>query len=245
MGELKLQKMPSVRRLPTYLHKLMEMRKSGQDIVATPELARYMRCSEIAVRKDLAITGAVGQPGVGYRIKNVIEAIRAYLHWNVRCEAVLVGAGSLGAALMGYDGFEEYGLNILAAFDADKSKIGGTLHGRRIFDVKQLPELCRKLQVSLGIVCVPAQHAQEVADLLVQGGVRGIWNFANVRLKVPDDVVVQREVIAGGLAELSVKLQHSGDADGHRDIQGQDIRSIETNSNGERSFDGVKKRGAI
>ena len=206
MGELKLQKMPSVRRLPTYLRKLMEMRKFGQDIVATPELARYMRCSEIAVRKDLAITGAVGQPGVGYRIKDVIEAIRSYLHWDVQCEAVLVGAGSLGAALMGYDGFEEYGLKILAAFDSDPAKIGGTLHGRQIFDVRRLPELCGKLQVRLGIICVPARYAQEVADLMVRGGIRAIWNFSNVQLTVPDEIVVQREVIAGGLAELSVKL---------------------------------------
>ena len=206
MGELKLQKMPSVRRLPTYLHKLMEMRKSGQDIVATPELARYMQCSEIAVRKDLAITGAVGQPGVGYRIKDVIDSIRSYLHWDAQCEAVLVGAGSLGAALMGYDGFEEYGLKILAAFDSDPAKIGGTLHGRQIFDVRRLPELCGKLQVRLGIICVPARYAQEVADLMVRGGIRAIWNFSNVQLSVPDEIVVQREVIAGGLAELSVKL---------------------------------------
>ena len=206
MGELKLQKMPSVRRLPTYLHKLMEMRRSGQDIVATPELARYMQCSEIAVRKDLAITGAAGQPGVGYRIKEVIDAIRSYLHWDVQCEAVLVGAGSLGTALMGYDGFEEYGLKIIAAFDSDASKIGGSLHGRQIFDVRRLPELCRKLQVRLGIICVPAQYAQQVADLMVAGGIRAIWNFSNVQLAVPDEIVVQREVIAGGLAELSVKL---------------------------------------
>ena len=213
MGELKLQKMPSVRRLPTYLHKLMEMRRSGQDIVATPELARYMQCSEIAVRKDLAITGAVGQPGVGYRIKDVIDSIRSYLHWDAQCEAVLVGAGSLGAALMGYDGFEEYGLKILAAFDADPAKIGGSVHGRQVFDVARLPELCRKLQVTLGIICVPSQHAQHVAELMVAGGIRGIWNFANVRLRVPDGVVVQREVIAGGLAELSVKLQYRGGTD--------------------------------
>ena len=213
MGELKLQKMPSVRRLPTYLHKLMEMRRSGQDIVATPELARYMQCSEIAVRKDLAITGAVGQPGVGYRIKDVIDAIRSYLHWDVQCEAVLVGAGSLGTALMGYDGFDEYGLNIIAAFDADPAKIGGTVRGRQIFDIRRLPELCAKLQVPLGIICVPARSAQEVADLMVKGGVKAIWSFANVQLTVPDEVAIQREVIAGGLAELSVKLQHSGDGD--------------------------------
>ena len=213
MGELKLQKMPSVRRLPTYLHKLMEMRKSGQDIVATPELARYMQCSEIAVRKDLAITGAVGQPGVGYRIKDVIDAIRACLNWDRPHEAVLAGAGSLGTALMGYDGFDEYGLNIIAAFDADPAKIGGTVRGRQIFDVRRLPELCAKLQVPLGIICVPSRFAQEVADLMVRGGVKAIWSFANVQLTVPDEVAVQREVIAGGLAELSVKLRRSGDGD--------------------------------
>ena len=213
MGELKLQKMPSVRRLPTYLHKLMEMRKSGQDIVATPELARYMRCSEIAVRKDLAFTGAVGQPGVGYKIKDVIDAIRSCLNWDRPHEAVLAGAGSLGTALMGYDGFDEYGLNIIAAFDADPAKIGGTVRGRQIFDVRRLPELCAKLQVPLGIICVPARAAQEVADLMVRGGVKAIWSFANVQLTVPDEVAVQREVIAGGLAELSVKLRRSGDAE--------------------------------
>ena len=216
MGERKVQKLPSVRRLPTYLHKLLEMRRSGQDIVATPELAKYMQCSDIAVRKDLAITGAVGQPGVGYRIKDVIDAILAYLGWNNRCEAVVAGAGCLGAALMGYEGFDEYGLNIIAAFDSDPAKIGGTVHGRQIFDVRRLPELCSRLQVALGIICVPAQYAQEVADLMVRGGIRGIWSFSNVRLQVPEGVVVQREVIAGGLAELSVKLRRGGDADAGR-----------------------------
>ena len=211
MGD-KVQKLPSVRRLPVYLHKLLEMRRAGQDIVATPELAKYMQCSEIAVRKDLTFTGAVGQPGVGYRIKDVIDAIRAYLNWDRPHEAVLAGAGSLGTALMGYDGFDEYGLNIIAAFDADPAKIGGTVRGRQIFDIRRLPELCAKLQVPLGIICVPARAAQEVADLMVRGGVKAIWSFANVQLTVPDEVAVQREVIAGGLAELSVKLRHSGAA---------------------------------
>lgn len=213
MGERKVQKLPSVRRLPTYLHKLMEMRRSGEDIVATPELAKYMQCSEIAVRKDLAITGAAGQPGVGYRIKEVIDAILAYLHWDQPHEAVLAGAGSLGAALIGYEGFAEYGLDIIAAFDSDPAKIGGTVRGRQIFDVSRLPELCSRLQVELGIICVPAQYAQEVADLMVRGGVRAIWSFSNVQLTVPEGVAVQREVIAGGLAELSVKLRSGSGAD--------------------------------
>ena len=107
---------------------------------------------------------------------------------------------------MGYEGFEEYGLKIIAAFDADPGKIGTEIHGRSVFSVDRLEELTRRLQVRMGIICVPADQAQDVADRMVAGGIKAIWNFANVSLKVPDEVVVQREVIAGGLAVLSVKM---------------------------------------
>lgn len=206
MANVKVQKLPTIRRLPTYLYKLSEMRKAGISIVATPELARYMNLGEIVIRKDLAITGVSGQPGVGYKVKELIEAIKSYLNWDNASEAILVGAGSLGSALLGYEGFEEYGLKIIAAFDADPGKIGTEIHGRSVFGVDRLAELVRRLQVRIGIICVPAAFAQEVADAMVEGGIRAIWNFANVSLKVPDEVVVQREVIAGGLAVLSVKM---------------------------------------
>ncbi|MBQ9789425.1 MAG: redox-sensing transcriptional repressor Rex [Lentisphaeria bacterium] len=206
MSKNKILKSPTIRRLPTYLHKLIEMRKSGETIVATPVLAKYMNIGEIVVRKDLAITGITGQPGVGYKIKELIDAIKSFLNWDMTSEAVLVGAGSLGSAILGYEGFEENGLKIIAAFDADGDKIGTVIHDCEIFPVARLSELCKRLQVKIGIICVPAPFAQEVADDLVAGGVKAIWNFANVALKVPDSVIVQREVIAGGLALLSVKL---------------------------------------
>lgn len=203
----KVQKLPTIRRLPTYLYKLNEMRKSGVEIVATPELARYMNLEAIVVRKDLAATGVTGQPRVGYKVVELIESIRSFLSWDNTSEAVLVGAGSLGSAILGYEGFEEYGLRIIAAFDADPGKVGTIIHGREVFDVDRLAELTRRMCIRLGIICVPADYAQDVADELVKGGVHGIWNFANVSLKVPEDVVVQREVIAGGFAVLSVKLE--------------------------------------
>ena len=206
MANVKVQKLPTIRRLPTYLYKLSEMRKAGISIVATPELARYMNLGEIVIRKDLAVTGVTGQPGVGYKVKELIEAIKSYLNWDNASEAILVGAGSLGSALLGYEGFEEYGLKIIAAFDADPGKIGTEIHGRSVFGVERLEELVRRLQVRIGIICVPAAFAQEVTDAMVAGGIRAIWNFANVSLKVPEEVVVQREVIAGGLAVLSVKM---------------------------------------
>lgn len=206
----KVQKLPTIRRLPTYLHKLTEMRKAGVEIVATPEIAEYMNLEAIVVRKDLAATGVSGQPGVGYKVSELIDSIRSFLSWDSPSEAVLVGAGSLGSAILGYEGFAECGLRIVAAFDADPDKVGSTIHGRVVQPVSTLAAAVRDLGVSMGIICVPASQAQEVADLLVAGGVRGIWNFANVSLKVPENVVVQREVIAGGLAVLSVKLTHLG-----------------------------------
>ena len=213
MANIKIQKLPTIRRLPTYLYKLSEMNKAGISIVATPELARYMNLAEIVIRKDLAITGVSGQPGVGYKVPELIDAINRFLKWDNPSEAVLVGAGSLGHALLGYEGFEGYGLRIVAAFDADPAKIGAVVYGRTILDVRQLPEKIRELKVQMGIICVPAAHAQSVAELMVAGAIRGIWNFATVSLKVPDNVVVQREVIAGGLAVLSVKLHQSAMAD--------------------------------
>ena len=206
MANVKVPKLPTIRRLPTYLYKLSEMRKAGVEIVATPELARYMNLGEIVIRKDLALTGVSGQPGVGYKVRELIDAIKRYLNWNNVSEAVLVGAGALGSALMGYEGFEEYGLRIIAAFDADPMKIGTEVRGRSVFDIDRLEELTRRLQVRMGIICVPADQAQDIADRMVAGGIKAIWNFANVSLKVPDDVIVQREVIAGGLAVLSVKM---------------------------------------
>ncbi len=208
MSKIKVPKQPTVRRLPTYLHKLMEMQKAGHGIVATPELARYMDLAEIVIRKDLAATGVTGQPGVGYRVPELIAAIRAYLNWDTTFEAVLVGAGSLGSALLGYEGFGEYGLKLVAAFDASPERIGSSVHGHTVRNVDELAEYVRENNVAVGVICVPAPYAQGVADLLVSGGVRAIWNFANVSLQVPPDVVVQREVIAGGLAVLSVKMLH-------------------------------------
>ncbi len=206
MPTTKVLKLPTIRRLPTYLYKLLEMQKVGLSIVATPELARYMDIGEIVVRKDLAVTGVTGQPGVGYKVDELVAAIKSFLNWDNATEAVLAGTGSLGRALLGYEGFAEYGLRVIAAFDSDPDKIGTEVHGRQVFDISRLEELAPRLNVHIGIICVPAPYAQTVADAMVKGGIKAIWNFANVSLKVPADVVVQREVIAGGLAVLSVKM---------------------------------------
>lgn len=203
----KVSKLPSIRRMPTYLHKLIQMRKSGLEYVSTTVLAKYMNLEAIVVRKDLEITDIKGQPGVGYKINDLINAIKVFLNWENTSDAILVGAGSLGSALLGYHGFEDYGMKIIFAFDTDPNKINTMIHGCNVFDLKRLPELVSRLHIQLGVLCVPADYAQETAEIMVEGGIKAIWNFTNVSLKLPDDVVVQREVIASGLAVLSVKLK--------------------------------------
>lgn len=216
MPNIKVPKTPTIRRMPTYLHKLMELHAEGAPFVSTTVLANYMNLEPIVVRKDLEITGISGQPGVGYKTDELIAAIRNFLGWNNIFEACLVGAGSLGSALLGYEGFEEYGLRISLVFDADPRKIGAVVHGREIHDIGRISELLKPGTVRLGLICVPAAYAQGVADLLVANGITAIWNFANVSLKVPEGIAVQREVIAGGFALLSVKIAQL-DAAGNRE----------------------------
>jgi redox-sensing transcriptional repressor len=204
----KIQKLPSIKRLPNYLHKLLDMQKHGQELASTTVLAQYMNLEPIVVRKDLAITGVTGQPGVGYKTDELIQAIRDYLGWNNTYEAILVGAGCLGSALIGYEGFKGYGLDIIAAFDTDPEKIGQTIHDRPVFPMSKLPDLAARLKVNMGILCVPDHAAQAAAEIMVESGIKAIWNFTTVSLKLPEDIVIQREVIAGGLAVLSIKLTH-------------------------------------
>jgi redox-sensing transcriptional repressor len=158
------------------------------------------------VRKDLAVTGVTGRPKVGYEVPALIDAIESFLGWNNLRQAFLVGVGSLGAALLGYDRFNRYGLSIVAAFDSDPQKIDQEIHGKPIVAMEKLADLAQRMHVHLGILTVPAEAAQECADAMIRGGIRAIWNFAPITLDTPDDVIVQNEDMFASLAVLSSKL---------------------------------------
>lgn len=195
--------LPSVRRLPSYLHLLREL--DGVESVSSTYIASKLRLDSIQVRKDLAITGVLGKPKVGYPVKALILSIEAYLGWDNAAEAFLAGAGNLGSALLGYDGFARHGLSIIAAFDANPDIVGRTINGKQVLHIDRLPGLAKRMHVRMGIIAVTAPAAQRVADLMTQAGIRAIWNFAPVSLSVPEDVVVQDEDLASGFAVLSVK----------------------------------------
>lgn len=206
---MKIQNSPTIRRMPAYLHRLLEMQQEGRESVSSTELAEYMHIEPIVVRKDIALTGISGQRRVGYHVDELIRFIKNYLGWQNPVRAALIGAGALGTALLGYDDFAHYGLILDSVFDCDAKKIGTRIRGKEIFSMESMEERLKKSPVSLAIICVSSAAAQSVVDRLVNVGVRCIWNFANVSLRTPPGVIVQREVIAGGLAMLSVKMKNS------------------------------------
>ena len=173
--------------------------------ISATTIAEALQLNDVQVRKDLASVSSSGKPKVGYNVKDLIAELEAFLGYNDIDNAVIVGAGSLGKALLNYSGFKAYGLNIIAAFDLCEEPT--EFQGKTVFPIAQLGSFCRKVNVHIGIITVPASSAQEICDLLVESGIRAIWNFAPVHLVVPDGILVQNENMASSLALLSNHLR--------------------------------------
>lgn len=195
-----------LKRLPGYLAYLKGMPDGAPSHISATALANALGMGEVQVRKDLAMVSDGGRPKIGYLRESLIDDIEQFLGYDNTTDAVLIGAGKLGQALMGYTGFDEYGLNILAAFDA-RPQMEKTDEGKPVYSITKLEQFCRTNKVLMGIITVPAEAAQEVADLLIAGGIKAIWNFAPVHLDVPANILVQNENMATSLAVLSVHLQ--------------------------------------
>jgi redox-sensing transcriptional repressor len=197
-----------VRRLPSYLQLLRVLQAEGREHVSGTVLASVHNLEPVIVRKDLATTGITGTPRIGFRVTELIAAIEHFLGWDNETKAILVGTGNLGSALLGYRGFENFGLHIIAAFDRDPKKIGQWVHGYKVQSINQLTGFGRSSRVLLGVLAVPAEAAQPAADRMIAAGIRGIWNFTPVKLQVPGNVVTEKEDLAEGLALLSHRMQH-------------------------------------
>jgi redox-sensing transcriptional repressor len=201
---------PTLRRLPIYyqyLKKIQEETKSKY--ISCTQIGNELSILPIQVRKDLEITEASGKPKLGYGVKELLCNIEEFLGWNNTTDAYLVGVGNLGSALLGYQGFKDYGLNIIAAFDEDESKTGTEIRGKIVFHVRKLPEMIRRMGIKIGILSVPAHCAQSLADTMVGAGIHAIWNFSPIKIMVPQGIIVQHENLASSLVVLSKKLAMS------------------------------------
>lgn len=187
-------------RLPVYLRALVDLAETGAGTVSSDELAEAAGVNSAKVRKDLSHLGSYGTRGVGYDVAYLIHQIRRELgltqHWAI----VIVGIGNLGHALANYAGFAERGFRVAALVDVDESKVGTRVGDLEISHIDALPELVAELDVAIGLIATPAAAAQEVADRLVEAGVRSILNFAPTTIAVPPGVSVRK-------VDLAVELQ--------------------------------------
>lgn len=195
-----------LKRLPGYLAYLKAIPDSAPPNISATALAAALGMGEVQVRKDLAMVSGGGRPKIGYLRESLIEDISQFLGYNNVTDAVLIGAGKLGQALLGYKGFREYGLNILAAFDIAPAA-GETRDGKPILPMEKLESFCRANGVLMAIITVPETHAQAVCDRLIGCGIQAIWNFAPKHLDVPAGILVQQENMATSLAVLSMHLR--------------------------------------
>lgn len=197
---------PVLRRMPAYLSFVQMLQKQGEKYVSSTRIADYMEIDSTQVTKDLSHTGLTGKTRVGYEVDSFVSVLEDFLGFSRVDSAFLVGAGSLGCALLQDKGLAAFGLRIEAAFDVDKAKIGTKVNDIEIFHIDQLRTMAAERNVVIGIITVPAEHAQNVADLMVAWGIRAIWNFTPARIKVPSHIVVQNTTIYMNLAILFNKL---------------------------------------
>lgn len=198
---------PLIRRLPEY-HSYLEIAlHQGQVTISSALMANHLNIDPIVVRKDLEAIGATGKPKVGFITADLIKSIHDFMGWGQFSDLIIAGCGSLGSALLGYAGFARRGFKIVAGFDVDPKKAGTRISGVSIFPLSKMLNLARRLHIEIGIIAVPPEAAQEVADIMVAAGIKGIWNFSPYALKVPREVIVQQEDLITSLAVLQKSMK--------------------------------------
>ncbi|MBD0348799.1 MAG: redox-sensing transcriptional repressor Rex [Thermoleophilia bacterium] len=177
-------------RLSRYLQVLTQARKMGKDRISSQEIADYTNINATQIRRDLSAFGKFGKRGVGYNIDSLLGEIRTILRTQGQHNIALIGAGRLGQAIASSPIFAEHGINIAAILDKDPEKVGRRLGNVEVSDYRSLASIVQERNIIVGVIAVPADHAQEAADDLVRAGVKIIFNYSEALLDVPSDVAV-------------------------------------------------------
>jgi len=194
---------PAVRRISLYLRQLETFKRKDRKTVSSKQLGESLGLTDAQVRKDLAYFGQFGHPGIGYLVDELISKLRQILGTDKTWNVLLVGAGNLGRALMAYKGFEAKGFKLVAVFDSDKHKVGSRSGPFMIQPLAELANTIQKNNIRVAILAVPAEVAQDVADRLVDAGVRGILNFAPAAINVPESVTVNSVDLAVQMEQIT------------------------------------------
>lgn len=204
----------TIERLPLYYRCLDKLATFEEvEVVSSKDLGGRLGIPSTQVRKDLSYYGEFGRRGVGYNVQELKRSVGKILGVDKLWPAVIVGAGNLGRALVNYGSFEMMGLEIVEVFDNDLSKIGNQINGIEVKSIQSIKETLQGENIKLGVISVPADAAQEVADEMIEAGIKAIWNFAPTRLYVPDNIVVRNEDLAVGIVSLIYHLSWQEEMD--------------------------------
>lgn len=202
---------PTLRRLPWYLAYVTTLRKQGVGHVSSTRIAAHVGVDSSQIAKDLSFLSIKGKTRIGYEVATLENTLRHFLGFAELHNAVIVGAGSLGTALMRDRGLHRYGLNVVAGFDTNMDIVGTEIYGIRVYHVDRIADICRNLDVNIAAITVPVEAAQQVADHCVAAGVHAIWNFTPWRIQAPEGIVVQNTSIYAHLALIYNRLQKNHD----------------------------------
>lgn len=201
---------PTIRRLPWYLSYVRMLDNLHVEYVSSTQISKELNVQSSQIAKDLSFLNIRGKTRIGYEVHSLVEELEDFLGFNRQHDAVVIGTGSLGAALMQDRGLENYGLNIVAGFDVRSEVIGKQLGGLPVFDIRELASWQSEHHVSIAILTVPVERAQETADLVISSGMTALWNFTPYRIKAPDDVVIANTSIYAHLAIIYNRMHNSG-----------------------------------
>ena len=197
-----------IKRLPRYHRYLGDLLREGTLRISSAELSRIMNVTASQIRQDFNCFGGFGQQGYGYNVKYLYSKISELLGVNESFRAVIVGAGNLGSALAATHMFERRGVKRMAMFDVDPEIVGTEIYGIPVYHISELGEFCKKEEISIGVLSVPKEAAYAVSEVMVNAGVKGLWNFANMELKLErDDVIVENIHLGDSLMKLCYEIK--------------------------------------
>ncbi len=196
----------TIDRLPLYFRTLRLVEEESINIISSDELGRRLDITPEQIRKDLATFGQFGRKGIGYDVHELKEKIENILGLQNKWRLAIVGVGHLGGALANYVNFASLGFSVAALFDKNKKIVGSEVNNIKVNSIDDIKKIIAKKSVDIGVITVPADEAQNVADLLVAAGVKGIWNFAPTKLTVPPFIPLVNEDLSIGLSALSYHM---------------------------------------
>ncbi len=195
-------------RYPLYLKYLISLQDEGEEYITSGNIANKFNLNEELVKKDLqCVSTSSGIPKKGREISALIKDLSNFLGYHNVTDAILIGVGNLGKAFLNYDGFNSFGLNILAGFDINPDVVGTTINGKPVFPMEKLENLIQRMKIKIAIITVPADFANEIGERLVKAGIEAIWNFAPIHIDAANEIVVENVNLASSLAKLSHKLK--------------------------------------